>query len=181
MSKPFDEDIKIAGKEKKNPDELAKNEVENAYNELEQAKKDGNLNTAKQIGHKMADDIYKGNFPLSDNPDERVQGIFLLMFAVTVGCERYMPGSALARITLNIFNNDLEQLLPDIFAGSRYSTAMSFYYLAIRSVFHLEKEISDSYAMLCGKEGDEKTAAEGLSLFNSCIDRLEKLIRDLKF
>ena len=69
----------------------------------------------------------------------------------------------------------MERLTPETFGSEgNYSTALSFYYLAVRGVGDAEAEMGKTFALICERPGDKKLTALGTELFkkgNECILR----------
>ena len=173
-----DEDIKIAGAPKKR---TVEDEVNDALEELMRAKNDGNLDVANELGRLAASHIIPSEVSIiascgDDNID--MQKRWLCIFAAMVGFERSTPSSLLAKAAINALNNELEHNYPDIFVGSGYSTAMSFYYLAVRSSFMVEAEIGNTFAMLCGKTNDKEFASLGSALFVKMVELTESEVEE---
>lgn len=174
----FDEDIKIAGKK---PHRSAEDEVKDTFDELLQAKNDGNLNSITELGVMTARLIMPGENSFVTNDENCPYGMqkrWLCIFAAMVGFERATPSSLLAKAAFNTMYSTLETEYPEIFVGSGYSTAMSFYYLAVRSSFKVEKEIGETFAMLCGKGTDSKVIDEGKETFIRCVEFVEAEVEE---
>ena len=170
----FDEDIKIAGS--KSSKRSAEDEVKDTFDELLRAKNDGNLNAITELGIKTARYIMPGEHSFVTETNDRGYGLqkrWLCIFAAMIGFERATPSALLAKAAFNTMYQTLEKDFSEIFVGSGYSTAMSFYYLAVRSSFKVEEEIGGTFAMLCGKGTDKGIANEGKDLFVRFVEFVE--------
>lgn len=173
-----DEDIKIAGSK---PRRSAEQEVQDTFDELLKAKDDGHLHAITELGKKVAHYIMPGEHSFVTDSDDASHGMqkrWLCIFAAMIGFERATPGTFLAKAAFNTMYSTLENEFPEIFVGSGYSTAMSFYYLAVRSSFKVENEIGDTYAMLCARGSDTDVAAEGKDLFIRFVEFVESEVEE---
>ncbi len=169
-----DEDIKIAGNVPSK--RSAEDEVKDTFDELLRAKNDGNLNAITELGIKTARYIMPGEHSFVTETNDRGYGLqkrWLCIFAAMIGFERATPSALLAKAAFNTMYQTLEKEFSEIFVGSGYSTAMSFYYLAVRSSFKVEEEIGSTFAMLCGKGTDKGIANEGKDLFVRFVEFVE--------
>ena len=90
----------------------------------------------------------------------------LLLFSITVGSERYLQSNILARMVINSCQVEMDRLCPETFGPEgNYSTALSFYYLAVRGVGSTESEIGKTFALICEKPEDKGLCALGTELF----------------
>lgn len=162
-----DSDMKIAAK----PGEKSVNwedEVNKTLEEMKNIREQGLLLQAQQVGAHMASFITHMN---ATNTDKTLwnQQLWLCVFAVTVGCESCVHNPTAARAVLNAFHDRFRTICPDAYEDSGYSIAMSFYYLAVRSVGDSRNEIGRTFAMLCNNEGDLALHELGIETFDRCL------------
>lgn len=163
-----DDDIKIAGK--KAPEPSPYEEKAKILEQLEEADEDGKTALAKLIGKQAAQKICKceGDFELLRDVDSSllINCRLLLLFSITVGSERYLQSNILARIVINSCQVEMDRLCPETFGPEgNYSTALSFYYLAVRGVGSTESEIGKTFALICERPEDKGLCALGTELF----------------
>ncbi len=183
---PFegDEDVKIAVPSKKKDTDSVKEKNE-LLEQLNKADEDGKIVLAKELGKEIAEKIAscEGEFSCASNFEQEIlfQCRLLFLFSVTVGSERYMPNTILAMTLINSCHDEVNRICPDLFRPEgNYSTALSFYYLAVRGSTDVESEIGKTFAMICGKAGDPDFENLGTTLFERCTkyikDRAEKFL-----
>lgn len=173
-----DEDIKIASPLKK-PKADPRQEGEEILEQLHEAGEEGRLACTKALGRDVAEKIYRceREFSITSETDRSLlyQCRLLLLFSVTVASERYMPNTILARTLINSCYEEIERLCPEIFSGDGdYSTALSFYYLAVRGADDVEQEIGRTFAVVCEKPGDREVEKLGTTLFERCTEYIRK-------
>ena len=105
--------------------------------------------------------------------------MWLSVFGVTVGCESCVHTPAVAKTVLNAFHAHFSKLCPEVYHHSGYSIALSFYYLAVRSVGDSGSEIARTFAMLCGDEQKEELQTLGLETYQKCLETMEHLTAHL--
>lgn len=172
-----DGDMKIAGQ--KVPDENPDRQKAQLLEQIEEADEDGKLALADLLGKSIAKEICRceGEFEILRDVDDKllINCRLLLLFSVTVGSERYLQSNIIARTVINACQVEMERLTPETFGSEgNYSTALSFYYLAVRGVGDAEAEMGKTFALICERPGDKKLTALGTELFkkvNECILR----------
>ncbi len=171
-----DSDMKIVGEYPKKV--LQEDEVSKTLDEMRNIREKGLLLQAQQVGDHMAAFTADLKNETTD-PQLLNQQLWLCVFAVTVGCESCVHNATAARAVLNAFHDRFRTLCPDAYEDSGYSIAMSFYYLAVRSVSDSLAEMGKTFAMLCGNEADQSLQQFGKQTFDRCIDRMEQLCQPL--
>ena len=155
-----DNDIRIAGDK---PSESLNHE--NSYplssEEFQNDRANGNIHKAKELGKITADlliESCKQHIKMLDESEEdsgiSVQRILLLSFSATVAFEKFCPSTVTANMAQNTFFDAIEQSDPDIYKHSSDTGAFSFYFLAYRSGNDSERRIGQTFAMICGHDGD---------------------------
>lgn len=148
-------------------------EVRRTLSEMEQIRKKGLLLQAEQVGNHMA--AMAAGLPARADKALYRQQLWLCVFAVTVGCERCVHNPTTARTVLNAFHDRFRVLCPDAYEDSGYSIALSFYYLAVRSVGDCASELARTFAMLCGDEKNEAMQKLGRETYDRCLERMQYL------
>ena len=181
-----DKDIKIAGD--KPSLNISKVDYPQSSEEFQIDRANGNIEKAKRLGTEIAEIFVKQckkNDNLIDaNEDSSSlssQRILLLSFAATVGFECFCPGSVTANIAQNNFYDKLQQLDAGIYADSCDPGALSFYFLAFRSGNDNERRIGQTFAMVCGHDGDPIYQELGEALYCWFISQVEEKANKLKF
>ncbi len=167
-----DSDMKIAGQPSKTSS--WEDEVNKTLEEMKNIREKGLLLQAEQVGTHMASFITHMNAKTQDKMLWNQQ-LWLCVFAVTVGCESCVHNPTAARAVLNAFHDRFRVICPDAYEDSGYSIAMSFYYLAVRSVGDSRSEIGRTFAMLCGSEKDSALQELGKETFDRCLDCMSSL------
>ena len=172
-----DEDIKIAGKSSPAPSPCE--EKAKILEQLEEADEDGKTSLAKLVGRQAAQKICNRTDDFSllcdIDPSLLINCRLLLLFSVTVGSERYLQSNILARQVINSCQVEMERLCPETFGPEgNYSTALSFYYLAVRGVGNTEEEIGKTFALICEKPGDGELKKIGTRLFTIGTEFIRK-------
>ncbi len=171
-----DSDMKIAlPKASKAP--FSEEEVHETLAQMEKIRQKGLLLQACQVGAAMAATV--AGMPAGEDPVIRDQKIWLCVFGVTVGCESCVHDAAMARTVLNAFHDHFRTLCPDAYEHTGYSVALSFYYLAVRSVGDSVNEIARTFAMLCGDESNASLQAMGRETYENCLQHMEHLTAPL--
>ena len=181
MTKQFnggfdDSDMKIA-LPKKAKNGLSDAEIERARAEMEAIRKQGVLLQAEQVGAHMAAMV--AGTPNEHGEEITNQQMWLSVFGVTVGCECCVHNPTAARTVLNAFHSCFSKLCPQQYHNPGYSAALSFYYLAVRSVGDSKGEIARTFAMLCGEEANEAFQKIGLETYEKCLSTMEHLAEPL--
>ncbi len=169
-----DSDMKIAGTTEKATVDTWEDEVHKTLEEMKSIREKGLLLQAEQVGVHMASFVTHMNTRTQDKMLWNQQ-LWLCVFAVTVGCESCVHNPTAARAVLNAFHDRFRVLCPDAYEDSGYSIAMSFYYLAVRSVGDSRSEIGRTFAMLCDDEKNLDLQELGKETFDRCMDCMHSL------
>jgi hypothetical protein len=172
-----DHDMKIVGQTDVTP-KNGEEDVQKTLDEMKRIREKGLLLQARQVGDHMASflaDLYHQQ----DDAAMQHQKVWLCVFAVTVGCESCVQNATAAREVLNAFHDRFRSLCEEAYEHSGYSIAMSFYYLAVRSVGDSHSEIGRTFAMLCGDEKSQDLQKNGGELFDQCLARMEQICQPL--
>lgn len=172
-----DSDVKIA-LPKKSKNGISQDEINRALEEMERIRNQGILLQAEKVGAHMA--AMLSGMQGEHGEEVLKQQMWLCVFGVTVGCECCIPNTTTAKTVLNAFHTCFSELSPEVYHHSGYSIALSFYYLAVRSVGDSVKEIARTFAMLCGDETSETLQQIGKETYEKCLQTMEHLTAPLK-
>lgn len=151
----FDDfDIKIAGN--RPSDSIKKNALSVTANDMLPKEQ---ISSAKKLGAFVADKFSEASNAYSDavedaDADMFVQRILLLSFTVTAVFESALVSEAVAGIAQKSFLDTVKKKYKDIFQYTSDTGAFTFYYLAYRRGSETERRMGQTFAMLCGHDGD---------------------------
>ena len=157
-----DFDIKIAG-EKPSGDIIKNknNEYPSNSEEFQFDRTNGNIDKAKKLGAEIAEvfcSTCKKEIETVDDPESITslftQRIILLSFTATVAFEKFCPSLSTANTAQNVFFEHIQKIDENIYKNSSDSGAFSFYFLAYKSYNDVERRIGQTFAMICGHDGD---------------------------
>ena len=167
-----DSDMKIAGaKPSRSVARAQADNTETIRAELEQEKQSGNLDRARTLGMRLAEefDRAQGEFAFGldsgEDGEVKLQRRLLLCFAVAVGLEQFTVSALVARTALNVFYNTLKKIDVEFYEDLNNTGAFSFYYLALRRGMDVERRIGQTFAMLCSRDGDPVYQELGEALY----------------
>ena len=125
------------------------------------------LDAARVIGSALAEMTKQAErgFELAIDDDLLLQRRLLLCFAVSTGLEDNAVTPQVSRTTLNTFYDTLKRTDPGFYDDIGNSGGLSFYYLAKRQRGDIERRIGQTFAMLCGKDGDPVCQELGEALY----------------
>ncbi len=125
------------------------------------------LDAARVIGSSLAEMTKQAErgFELAIDDDLLLQRRLLLCFAVSTGLEENAATLQVARTALNSFYDTLKRADPGFYDDIGNSGGLSFYYLAKRQRGDIERRIGQTFAMLCGKDGDPVCQELGEALY----------------
>lgn len=176
----FDDDIKIAGE---NPSSSLKSEDNDAvYRELDSAKKSGSLEKAKQLGKALANKILHPDEDLTLGMDENeipVQRANLLAFTAAVVFEKRCSNSVISTAARRAFFDEIKAENRAFYDALSDEGVFSFYYLAYRRGGDVVRRIGQTYAMLCGKDGDALYQELGEALYCHFVELIKNEIECL--
>lgn len=149
-----DFDIKIAGN--RPSDSIKRNNLSSAVGDVLSETK---INSAKKLGIYVAEKFSEASNAYSDavedaDADMFVQRILLLSFTVTAVFESALISDAAAGIAQKSFLDTVKSKYNDIYQYTSDNGAFTFYYLAYRRGNEIERRIGQTFAMLCGHDGD---------------------------
>lgn len=149
-----DNDIKIAGN--RPSDSIIRNNLSSLS---EDVLPESIVLAAKELGAKVAEKFSVASNAYTDAVEENdadmmVQRILLLSFTVTAVFESDLLNETVAGIAQKSFLDTVKRDYKDIFEYTSDTGAFTFYYLAYRRGSDIERRIGQTFAMLCGHDGD---------------------------
>lgn len=157
-----DSDIKIAqfGKGRDNlPDKMIADH--------EQQKQNGNLERARAFGAAMAEKVYAYDAP---EPEQKLNKQILYVFASTVAFENFTPSRLTAVTALSSFYDRLKGISLEFYNLISNSAAFSFYYLCLHNRPNMAQSVGETFAMMCGDNGNSSLSKKGSELYASFIE-----------
>ncbi len=170
----FDEDIKIfdssAIKAQTNSQLTPKIESRDA------------LDSARAIGFNLAESSNQAEkgFELDINDSLLLQRRLLLCFAVSTSLEEYASSVQIARTALNTFYDTLKRSDPEFYDDIGSQGAMTFYYHAKRQNGDTVRRIGQTFAMLCGNDGDPVSQELGEALYCRYVNMVREHLEQFK-
>ena len=149
-----DKDIKIAGN--KPSDSIRRNNLSAASDDI---LPEAQVLSAKKFGEYVADMFSEAANAHSDavedaDADMLIQRILLLSFTVTATFETELINDAVAGIAQKSFLDTIKKKYPDLYGHTSDTGAFTFYYLAFRRGNDVDRRVGQTFAMLCGHDGD---------------------------
>ncbi len=179
---PYDDsDMKIAGaqpSEKPDSDEAKRTALI-----LEREKQNGNMERAYHLGKQLvtaAAEMEK-SLPLEDAA-LIAQRWLLLTFVVETKLKELLPHPLTAEIAHTVFYNTLTTDAPAFFEELRNNGSLSFYYLCVRDGGdQLEKRVGETFASLCGHQGETEYIEMGKALYCACVGQVAEMVLAQQF
>lgn len=149
-----DNDIKIAGN--RPSDSIKRNSLSSVTSEI---LSEATLSAAKKFGATVAEKFSVASNAYSDavedsDADMFVQRILLLSFTVAAVFESSLLNETVAGVAQKSFLDTVKKDYKDIYKYTSDTGAFTFYYLAYRRGSEIERRIGQTFAMLCGHDGD---------------------------
>ncbi len=182
------DDVKI--KKDSSPEEKYRQELvetESIVAMLYNQKQNGNIDRARSLGRKMAEqvDADDGEFCFGYDADENDQVILqrrmLLAFTVKRGFELFCPNMIVTKTANNQFFDIIHKNSPHIYADIQANGAFSYYTLCIRDSREPEECIGETFAQLSGHNGDKIYSELGEALYLHFLDLVAKEVNKLEF
>ncbi len=149
-----DKDIKIAGN--RPSDSIKRNNLSAVSDDL---LPEAQVTAAKKLGEFVADKFYEASNAYSDAVEDAdaemlVQRILLLSFTVTATFESALLSDSVAGIAQKSFLDTVKSKYSSIYGHTSDTGAFTFYYLAFRRGSDIDRRVGQTFAMLCGHDGD---------------------------
>ena len=134
------------------------------------------LDAARVIGAALSERTKQAErgFELDIDDDLLLQRRLLLCFAVSTGLEEFAVTQQVARTALNSFYDSLKKSDPGFYDDIGSTGAFSFYYLAKRQQGDTVRRIGQTFAMLCGQDGDPVCQELGEALYCRYLDMVRQ-------
>lgn len=167
----YDEDIKIFDGSKKKEQSV---EVEFPTYQ--------NLDEARSLGIALASMTKEAErgFELDIKDELLLQRRLLLCFAIATALEDYSKSIQYARTALNAFYDTIKRLEPDFYEDIGSTGSFSFYYLARRQGGDVVRRIGQTFAMLCGQDGDPVCQELGEALYCQYTNMVKVQIKSIQ-
>lgn len=176
-----DRDMKIAGSHPSQ--EIRKLPSEEALSpELRQAMADGDIERARRLGERMAEKLLAADrgesFGLHESAD-LLQRRNLLAFTATTGFDRFCKNRTVAAVAYGAFYDYVKKRSEKTYFEMSDTGVFSFYYLALRRGGDVERRMGQTFAMLCGKDGDPVYQEVGEAVYCSFSADIRAEIREM--
>ena len=135
--------------------------------ELRQARENGNLDKARQLGSRLSQAIVASD---GDEADR-----FLQTFAAVVGMDSVLPAGLTVETARSALYDGLQA--SGLYDALRQSGVFSFYYLCLQE-HEVEQKVGQTFARLTG---DPARAVAGEALYRSFLERVQREAADLQF
>ncbi len=183
-----DSDIKIAGD--RPAADLSKKEDASANDDYLIEKENGNIERAKLLGHDLArilskdiaDECMSELEPDSEDARTKTQVLLLFAFAIDRGLNTHVPNSMLINTAHTSFFNTLQEISPDVYDQISDTGAYSLYMLcARREGAGVCRSVGESFAKLCGREGDDALSSTGEMIFSIFLNMVKVEVSKMGF
>ena len=149
-----DNDIKIAGN--RPSDSIKRNNLSAVTSEV---LSEATLAAAKKLGAAVAEKFSVASNAYTEAVDDSdadmmTQRMLLLSFTVTAVFESSLLNETVSGVAQKSFLDTVKRDYKDIYQYTSDTGAFTFYYLAYRRGSETERRIGQTFAMLCGHDGD---------------------------
>ena len=149
-----DKDIKIAGN--RPSDSIKRNNLSALSQDV---LPESVMLAAKELGAYVAEKFSVASNAYTDavedsDADMMIQRILLLSFTVTAVFESDLLNETVVGVAQKTFLDTVKRDYKDIYQHTSDTGAFTFYYLAYRRGSEIERRIGQTFAMLCGHDGD---------------------------
>ncbi len=172
----FDEDIKIFDSK-----QIRSQAAQRAAAGINDGATRDMLDAARNIGAGLAQRTKQAErgFELDIDDDLLHPRRLLLCFAISSGLEDNAKTMQIARTALNSFYDTLKRTDPEFYDDICSNGSLSFYYLAKRQSGDPVRRIGQTFAMMCGKDGDPVCQELGEALYCRYINMVRELLDQL--
>ncbi len=141
-----------------------------------------NLDKARRLGVALAGMTKEAErgFELDINDELLLQRRLLLCFAIATALEDYSESIQYARTALNAFYDTIKRNEFDFYEDIGSTGSFSFYYLARRQGGDVERRIGQTFAMLCGQDGDPVCQELGEALYCQYTNMVRVQIKSMQ-
>jgi glucose-6-phosphate 1-dehydrogenase len=158
---------------------------------LERQRNNGNIAKAKALGESLAeletDNTDKATIEHLIAVDEANPGVLerqvraLLVFLAQNTLSEKLITPLLSTCAVNAMYDKLIESSPEFYQSICDGVAATFYNLSLGRGDDVDTNIGESFAMLCGMEGDEVYTALGAKLYRRATDTIRNMIDECKF
>ncbi len=173
----FDEYIKIAG-------DHPSREIGKKPEKRVDTSGSGKSELAKKLGVDAAELLFASfeQFAPSDelqNAEMGMQKELILSFTALSCFENEIANPAFADIAHNAFLEYVSEHRPELYSLITSSGAFSFYYLAFRRGIEVDRRMGQTFAMLCGHDGDPVYQELGEALYCWFYSKISKMAANI--
>lgn len=167
----YDEDIKIFDSSKKKSQSVDFDIPEHH-----------GLDKARRLGIALASMTKEAErgFDLNIKDELLLQRRLLLCFAIATALEDYSESIQYARTALNAFYDTIKRIEFDFYEDIGSTGSFSFYYLARRQGGDTVRRIGQTFAMLCGQDGDPVCQELGEALYCQYTNMVKVQIKSMQ-
>lgn len=143
---------------------------------------------SRKIGKMTAEKLFGSSEDFKNAVDpENSEMIFqkelLLSFTALACFENEITNTAVADSARRVLINEIAEINPVLYNGIKSSGGLSFYYLAFRRGIEVDRRMGQTYAMLCGHDGDPVYQELGETLYcwfySEVLKIIEKYTKEL--
>ena len=141
-----------------------------------------NLDKARQLGVALASMTKEAErgFELAIDDGLLLQRRLLLCYAIATALEEYSESIQYARTALNAFYDTIKRIEFDFYEDIGSTGSFSFYYLARRQGGEIVRRIGQTFAMLCGQDGDPVCQELGEALYCQYTNMVKVQIKSMQ-
>ncbi len=174
----FDDDIKVYKGEKSCGGERTADEIDRELADELAAQGRDELDEARAVGVELAQMTKEAErgFELEIDDELLLQRRLLLCFAVSTALEDHAVSQQIARVALNTFYDTLKRTDPEFYDDIGSTGSMSFYFLAKRQHGDTVRRIGQTFAMMCGLDGDPVCQELGEALYCRYVNMVSVLM-----
>ncbi len=159
-----DEYIKIAGDHPSKEIEFDRSGGSPKFADADTAAK------SRELGVSVADKLLVSSDKFApaeegQSAEMALQKELLLSFTALGAFENEISSSDASDIAHNAFLKEINDKRPDLYETLKSSGALSFYYLAFRRGIEVDRRMGQTFAMLCGHDGDPVYQELGEALY----------------
>ncbi len=160
------------------PDEYIKIAGDHPSKEIESNKSAGNprftdaatVAKSRELGVSVADKLLASSdkfapAEVGQSAEMALQKELLLSFTALGAFENEISSSDASDVAHNAFLKEIGDKRPDLYEILKSSGALSFYYLAFRRGIEVDRRMGQTFAMLCGHDGDPVYQELGEALY----------------
>lgn len=172
-----DSDMKIVGA----PEEKVDSSDETAAL-LMQEQQNGNLDKARTLASYLIDSAKQADIDHHiENAKLRLQRWLVLLFVADVEINHLLPNQLVADTASSSLYSLLQTEASEVYGAVEQNGSLTFYYMCVENGVIDRKKASKTFASLCGFTKSEIVAKVGKVFVDECIDKVNKLVKDINF